>query len=536
MDAVNDAPSAVNDTAITAENTPLTSTVDLIANDYDVDGDTLEVVAGNFTTTNGGTIVIAADGSYTYTPVTGFTGSDTVDYTVTDGSLSDTGTLNISVIEGIAPVAEDDPGSTSSVFGSGTADSDWSNANITALDANGVEQGLTINGSNGKVGVSTNTGYGPSGQIQYDLSTGQSESIVIELDTPATSAEFTVTNLYANEGGTGNHEQGKWTVYLNGVEVASGLFFNTSGGTGTFTIETNGQAFDEVVFEATDYSSYPIASAKDSSDYFLSMLMVTSEVAYAQNPGDTVFTIPVTDLLANDYDPDGANSDLSIIESSLTSSVAGSTVEIVGDDVVFTLPSDYTGEASFTYQVEDADGLSSNAATVTVMVNDVSNSYVGSDGDDVLSGSDDNDYLYGGEGNDTLEGGAGDDILTGGLGNDFLTGGDGADTFNFDNIDNGAADTVVDFTPDEGDVLDLSDLLVDESEETIEDYLSIAFSSDGENTIITVNADGGSSGETQTITLQGWSSSDWDAAGYNTSTADTLLNDLVSQGKIDIDG
>ncbi|MCQ4349220.1 Ig-like domain-containing protein [Pseudomonas stutzeri] len=45
------------------------------------------------TLTQGGSIVIAADGSYTYTPPADFHGTDTVDYTVTDGSLTDTATL-----------------------------------------------------------------------------------------------------------------------------------------------------------------------------------------------------------------------------------------------------------------------------------------------------------------------------------------------------------------------------------------------------------------------------------------------------------
>ncbi|WP_026287069.1 Ig-like domain-containing protein, partial [Gilvimarinus chinensis] len=83
--SVNDEPVAVADSASTAEDTVLTSSVDLDANDTDLDGDSLSVVAGTFTTSEGGTIVIASDGSYTYTPAANFTGTDTVDYTVTDG-------------------------------------------------------------------------------------------------------------------------------------------------------------------------------------------------------------------------------------------------------------------------------------------------------------------------------------------------------------------------------------------------------------------------------------------------------------------
>ena len=68
VSAVNDAPVAVDDSISATEDTLFTSTVSLIANDTDVDGPTKTAVAGTYTTTQGGTLVLAADGSYTYTP------------------------------------------------------------------------------------------------------------------------------------------------------------------------------------------------------------------------------------------------------------------------------------------------------------------------------------------------------------------------------------------------------------------------------------------------------------------------------------
>ncbi|QTP59418.1 retention module-containing protein [Billgrantia antri] len=77
-----------------------------------------------------------------------------------------------------------------------------------------------------------------------------------------------------------------------------------------------------------------------------------------------------------------------------------------------------------------------------------------------------NDTLSGGAGNDILIGGAGDDTLNGGAGNDTLVGGLGADTFAWKLGDQGeeggaATDTVKDFSLEEGDSLDLSELLSD---------------------------------------------------------------------------
>ena len=60
----SDRPMAVDDAATATEDTPFTSTVSLLANDTDPDGDTLTAVAGTFATAQGGSVTINADGSY----------------------------------------------------------------------------------------------------------------------------------------------------------------------------------------------------------------------------------------------------------------------------------------------------------------------------------------------------------------------------------------------------------------------------------------------------------------------------------------
>jgi Ca2+-binding RTX toxin-like protein len=60
--------------------------------------------------------------------------------------------------------------------------------------------------------------------------------------------------------------------------------------------------------------------------------------------------------------------------------------------------------------------------------------------------------LRGGSGDDVLRGGSGDDILYGGLGIDRLYGGPGADQFVFA-IDEVGADEVMDFNPEQNDIV-----------------------------------------------------------------------------------
>lgn len=65
-----------------------------------------------------------------------------------------------------------------------------------------------------------------------------------------------------------------------------------------------------------------------------------------------------------------------------------------------------------------------------------------------------NNTWTGGTGNDVLYGNGGNDTLTGGLGNDTLDGGSGADRFVV--ALDGSVDTLLDFTPGEGDTLSVS--------------------------------------------------------------------------------
>ncbi|MEM5491500.1 right-handed parallel beta-helix repeat-containing protein [Hoeflea sp. AS16] len=108
----------------------------------------------------------------------------------------------------------------------------------------------------------------------------------------------------------------------------------------------------------------------------------------------------------------------------------------------------------------------------------------------VINGSDNDDFMFGGSGDDSLFGGLGDDILNGGAGHDTLTGGEGADTFVFDAdaLSGGIQDLIADYDIAEGDVVDLSALLGDE---TVPSDGAGYVQLNGTRTILGVDADGG---------------------------------------------
>ena len=99
----NDAPIAVNDTAMTNEDT--TVSIAVLANDSDPDsGDTLSIIAVGLPLS--GTANISGTVAIIYTPTLGFIGTDIFGYTVSDtGGLTDTASVSVSVVRPILVVS-----------------------------------------------------------------------------------------------------------------------------------------------------------------------------------------------------------------------------------------------------------------------------------------------------------------------------------------------------------------------------------------------------------------------------------------------
>jgi hypothetical protein len=98
---VNDPPVAVDDTATTPEDTSVT--IPVLANDSDVDGDTLTITLA--TATNG--LVSIVGTNLVFTPATNFNGIATINYTINDvhgGTASAIVTVTVTPVNN-APVA-----------------------------------------------------------------------------------------------------------------------------------------------------------------------------------------------------------------------------------------------------------------------------------------------------------------------------------------------------------------------------------------------------------------------------------------------
>jgi len=107
VDPVNDDPIANDDTASVEEHSS-NNRIDVLNNDYDIDGDILEVI--DVTIPSHGTATYDEDYVY-YTPEDDYFGSDSFTYMITDnnGSAGVTAAVSVTVIENVSPEKPDKP-------------------------------------------------------------------------------------------------------------------------------------------------------------------------------------------------------------------------------------------------------------------------------------------------------------------------------------------------------------------------------------------------------------------------------------------
>ncbi|OIN26320.1 VCBS domain-containing protein [Vibrio barjaei] len=290
---------------------------------------------------------------------------DSFDYKAldSDGAYSDESTVTIDDQRtNLAPDAIDDPESYSLVQGDmGSGDQGWDMVDSIQAKYDGQTVNYNIDGTD-RIGIPDGTtNGGPESQIQYNRNEEESEQLIITLKEPAVDGAFSVTNLFANEGGVGSHEQGKWSAYLGDTLVASDYFHNESGNKGTFDIETGGFAYDKLVFESVDFTGGP-ARGTDSSDYFLQGIEVVGAGAYVFDHDEPV-VIPLSELLSNDDAVDGDDIRITYVFGETQGDA-----RIEGDNVIFDLPEGFAGRTEFQYQITDDKG-GFDTATVNVLVN-----------------------------------------------------------------------------------------------------------------------------------------------------------------------
>lgn len=180
----NQTPAALDDSYSTPQDTALTRAAPgVLANDSDPEGATLTAQLAS--TTTHGTLTLNADGSFSYTPAAGYSGSDSFTYRASDGTNSSTAatvTITVSAVNK-APTAQNDSYSTAqdtvltrAAPGVLTNDSDPEGATLTARLASTAAHGtLTLN-ADGSFSYTPTAGYSGSDSFTYQASDGTNSS------------------------------------------------------------------------------------------------------------------------------------------------------------------------------------------------------------------------------------------------------------------------------------------------------------------------------------------------------------------------
>ncbi|WP_422049928.1 beta strand repeat-containing protein [Shimia sp.] len=369
---VNDAPIAVNDATTTNEDTAVV--INLLANDTDLDGDSLTI--SNIGPASNGTVVDSGNGTVTYTPVANYNGPDAFTYTLSDGK-GGTDTASVSIL---VNAVNDDP---SAAGDSASTNEDQSvTVDVTGNDSDPDGDSLTLQsvtqGGFGTVAIDAGqVTYTPdanaNGQdtftytvvdgnggtstatvtidvIPYnDAPVALADSFITPFETPVNIA---TSDLIANDTDVEND-----ALSVAAVANPVGGTVALSGNTVTFTPATGftgAASFEYTVadgFGGTDVGTVSVAVGANAPPVAVNDTASTAE--------DTAVSIAV---LSNDSDLDGDT--LSI--TSIGSASDGTVTDNGNGTVTYTPGLNFNGQDTFTYSLADGNG---GTATATVTIN-----------------------------------------------------------------------------------------------------------------------------------------------------------------------
>jgi hypothetical protein len=338
VDPINDAPAAQNDQSTTQEDTALILTsADLLANDQDVDDESISIIKVAKVTTPAGDdltqgTVSLEKGQITYTPDPDFSGQAVIHYTVADGTGTlDTAQVTIQVTPvNDAPIAVNDLRTTSNgmPLTLSTAvllanDQDVDQDTLTITQVSHAQQGTVV--LSGDQITFTPTSSATPGGFDYTVSDGQATAVghvtVNQLSTTAAISTNQPPTALDDSVETSN-------AFQPLVIAAETLLKNDSDPENNslsfidLTTESQGQvAFDttgNVVFtpdntflnQGQGTFSYHIGDGFGNTATASVVVKLNNQAPIAQNdtlsvPGNALITLTTDQLISNDYDPEG---------------------------------------------------------------------------------------------------------------------------------------------------------------------------------------------------------------------------------------
>ena len=419
----NTAPTANSDSYTTAEDTVLNIAAGsgVLSNDSDVDGDALTASLSSNSTTQGGTVTMNADGSFSYTPASGFTGADSFSYSISDGKG---GTASATVSIAVNPA------------GTATPTAFRLEAETMALSGGYVTESGTFASAGGLIrvldtatsGTATATFAGVSGVYDvivgyYDESDGKSP-VTLKI------GDFQDSWVFDNSpGGTRASATNFKTRTISGVSISQGSLIDLTGYLNSGEVAR----IDYIEFIPSGSSgggSPPPANAVPTASLTAADFGVVEgsqqsyffTVTYRDDTAIDISTLDNSDIRIQG--PNGQTSLATLVSVSSTSNGTPRTATYA----IAPFGGTWDAADAGTYQiylennqVSDANGqFAVGGALGSFQVSLTATTIDGTPDDDVLVGNSFNNLIRGFGGNDTLVSGGGRNTLDGGEGSDTV--------------------------------------------------------------------------------------------------------------------
>lgn len=394
----NLAPVSVADSYTTAAGTALTVNAanGVLKNDSDPEGKTL--AATIVSQPSSGTLNFNVDGSFTYTPASGFNGATTFTYQASDGTNQGAITTVTINVGDVAPTAVADTFSATedtiltidAANGVLKNDTDPNSNTLTAAIVTQPTKGSITLAANGSFSYTPNANANGADTFTYKANDGTSDSNVVTVtiniaavnDNPVAVADTFTTpkntalnvtaspNLLSNDTDVDGQTLTISTTPVN--NVAHGTLTLSANGNFTYTPTTDFTGTDTFTYQVSDGTATATGTVTITVTGAVNNPPIAQGDSYNVNE-DAPLSISVENgVLANDTDADAGTTLTAVVASqpahgTLTMNTNGS--------FTYTPNSNYTGPDSFTYQASDGTATS-NAIVVSITVNPVNDAPV----------------------------------------------------------------------------------------------------------------------------------------------------------------
>ena len=369
VEPVQDLPTALSDTAFVDEDD--TVSIDVLANDFDVDGDSIFI--SSVADPANGTATENPDGTIQYTPNADFNGQDSFEYTILDSFQNPrtaTVTVNVEPIND-APVANYrllfvDEGATV-FFNPANFGSDVDNDPLTFATFEGANNGIVVPIGN-EVGYDLNDNFNGIEFITFTLSDGDLESAPQTLELRVQPVNDAPNAAPVSVSGNEDTRIDGQMIGSDpdGDDISFSIIDQPNSGSVAFIQDGSFQYTPFLNFNGTDQFTYQV---QDETG-----LTSTADVTITVDPvndapssgfGSSVATDEDANIQFQLFGTDIENDDLTFV---LNVPTVNGSIDVTPDGLAtYTPNANFNGQDAFAYFVS-AGELSSTVTTVTVDV------------------------------------------------------------------------------------------------------------------------------------------------------------------------